>query len=300
VQTMISIVIPTYNRWNTLQAVLPTIADQSYPSDSYEILLCDSGSTDGTEEEVAALGIPNLKFLKGENKGRSGARNRGIFAARGEIILFTDADILADRRLVEEHADIHAREAGIAVVGCEVQVDSLEEYRLAATNHDMRRHLHPSHRKQLKWLYFLTGNASVRREALLNAGLFDENFTGYGHEDLELGYRLQRKLGMKIHYDPAAINYHWHPTPFDEKCKKMHLAGVSTVRFHAKHRDPMVNLLMGVNPFSLLMHSVIPTNSRLMQRLARGASRPGLMREIVLQHHYLSGVKVAMNAGNER
>lgn len=292
----VSVVMPTYNRWDTLREVLPTIARQTMPSDSYEILVCDSGSTDGTEEGVASMGIPNLRFLKGENRGRSGARNLGIRHAAGEIVLFTDADILADERLVEEHALSHEREPGIAVVGCEVQVDSLDEYRLAVSDRAARRHMHSGGPKHLKWLFFLTGNASAPRKALLDAGLFDESFTGYGHEDLELGYRLQRRLGMKIRYNPSAVNYHWHPTPFEERCEKMRLAGISTVRFYVKHGDPMINLLMGVNPLSMVMHSLVPPDGRLMRRLVRSAVRPGFSREIVLQHHYLTGVKTALAA----
>ncbi|HAH88056.1 MAG TPA: glycosyl transferase, partial [Armatimonadetes bacterium] len=46
----ISIVMPTYNRRETLEHVLPTILNQTYPKDAYEILLSDSGSTDGTRE----------------------------------------------------------------------------------------------------------------------------------------------------------------------------------------------------------------------------------------------------------
>jgi hypothetical protein len=74
----------------------------------------------------------------------------------------------------------------------------------------------------------------------------------------------------------------------------MHLAGVSTVRFYAKHCDPMINLLMGVNPVSMLAHSLVPRDGWLMRRLTRSAARPGLRREIVLQHHYLSGVKAGL------
>ena len=289
----VSIVMPTLNRRPTLEHVLPTLSRQTYPMDSYEILLCDAGSTDGTDELVKSVGIPNLRLLMGENRGRSGARNRGIREARGEIVLFTDADILADEMLVEEHAGLYRSETGVCAVGCEVQVDSLDEYAEVREHPERGRHLHKRPKTETIWLYFLTGNASVPREALLEAGLFEEDFTGYGHEDLELGYRLQ-KMGLRIRYLSSAVNYHWHPVPFDERCKRKELSGASTVRFYGKHRDPRIKLLLGVNPVSMLFHRLISRDGRLLRSCRKRAAGSAFCREIVLQHHYLTGVKAAL------
>jgi GT2 family glycosyltransferase len=289
----ISVVIPTFNRKQTLEHVLPTLARQTYPADLYEILLSDSGSADGTEEFVRSLNIDNFRFITGENRGRSGARNRGVIEAKGDLILFTDADILADEQLLEEHARLHEEERNIAIVGCEVQVDSLEEYEEARAHPEKRRRLHPETRRELPWLYFLTGNASAPKADLVGAGLFDESFTGYGHEDLELGYRL-RKRGMRIRYNPKALNYHWHPVPFDEKCAKMRMAGVSTVRFYRKHRDPVIPMLMGMNPFSMALQSLMAEDGWLLRTCRGRVSSSHLCSELVLQYHYLCGVKEAL------
>ncbi len=286
-----SLVVATFNRRDTLAEVLPTLLEQSFPADSYEILLCDAGSTDGTRELVEELARPNLRFLPGADSGRGGARNRGIREARGEIILFTDADILADPDLVACHAQAHARHPGDAVVGCEIQVSSFAEYLEFRQNPQAHARHRPS-RRHLPWHYFLTGNASVRRETLLGVGLFDESFTGYGHEDLELGYRLLKR-GLKIRYCPQAINYHWHPVPFEEQCRKMRLAGRSTVRFYRKHKDLTIPLRMGMNPLSLGLHTLIPGGGRIMAWLEGLAGRCRLAREILLQHHYVTGIKEA-------
>ncbi|WP_242855783.1 galactosyltransferase-related protein [Ruminiclostridium josui] len=58
---------------------------------------------------------------------------------------------------------------------------------------------------------FSTGNSSVQRQDLLNVGMFDENFTGWGMEDTDLGYRLY-KSGVKIKRNYSIVNYHLvHP-----------------------------------------------------------------------------------------
>jgi GT2 family glycosyltransferase len=132
----------------------------------------------------------------------------------------------------------------------------------------------------------------VRRADLLRAGLFDEEFTGYGHEDLELGYRLE-KIGLKIRYVPRAVNYHWHPLPFEERCEKMRLAGRSTVRFYRKHRDPWIELRLGVNPLSLFLHGRLPERGRVLRACRRREATSRICREIALQHAYLCGVRAA-------
>lgn len=285
----ISVVIPTFNRADSLAVVLPTLLDQTFPASDYELLLCDAGSEDGTEALVKELNDSRIVFTPGENTGRSGARNRGVREARGDLILFTDADIIAEPDLLQQHYDFHARHPGDAVVGCEVQVDTLEEYEEYRQNPQAHAR-HSVDRRTVPWHYFLTGNASARKADLLRVGVFDEDFTGYGHEDLELGYRLQ-KSGCILHYNPHAVNYHWHPVPYEEQCQKMYLAGKSTVRFYRKHRDLRIPLIMGMNPLSLGIHALIKEGGWLFQKLQAWAKRSKLAREILLQHHYVSGIR---------
>ena len=287
----LSLVIPTFNRRNTLEVVLPSLLEQTLPPDDYEILLCDAGSSDGTRELVEQLG--RIRFLPGADSGRAGARNRGLEEARGEYILFTDADIIADPHLLECHLKRHLKESSRrAVVGCEIQVGSLEEYEHC--KRDPASHArHRRDRKHLPWHYFLTGNASAPRSELLRVGGFDIAFQGYGHEDLELGYRLQ-KAGLSIEYAPEAINYHWHPVPFPEQCQKMALAGRSTVTFYRKHRDWRIRLRLGWNPLSLLWHRLLPKDGWLYRQIEGRTDSSQWAREVILQHHYLTGLRNAL------
>ena len=287
----VSIVIPSYNRCDSLKVVLPALAKQSYPADRYEIVLVDNGSTDGTDQLIKELKIPNLKFIKQANSGRSGARNRGIKEANGSIILFTDADIIAEPNLVSCHVAFHKEKDPCAVVGCEIQVDTLEEYEGVKSHNLPRRTLHKDDKKILPWYFFLTGNASVSKEALINVGMFDEEFTGYGHEDIELGYRLQKKLGLTIYYNPNAINYHWHPVPFEEQCNKMHLAGISTVRFYNKHRDFEIKLRLGFTPLSMFFYNSFPVEGKIMDFCKENKDKINLCKDIILQKNYTEGIK---------
>jgi glycosyltransferase involved in cell wall biosynthesis len=304
----ISVVVPTYNRIDTLRVVLPSLLEQTLDPAAYEIVLADSQSTDGTAEYVrglnATLAEGRLRYVPGRYTGRASARNAGVASARAPVVLFTDADIIASKTLLERHARGH-REAAVrrvAIVGCELQVRSLDDYQNQRDHPEVRRPLHPQTRSRISWLYFLTGNASVRRDDLLAVGCFDESFTGYGHEDLELGYRLE-KNGVEIRYDADATNYHWHPVGYREQIGRMELAGESTVRFYRKHPDFAVKANLGMTPVSLALHSVLAAAGPVRRAIERaGASQefpkkntwPYLARQIAYQYYYLNGVKRAL------
>ena len=294
-QLHISVVVPTYNRIDTLRYVIPALVAQDLRPEAFEVIVADSRSNDGTAEFLAeiARSSPNVRHLPGPYTGRASARNAGIAAARAPVVLFTDADIIASPDLLSRHLARHAKGPGRSVIGCEIQVDSYDEYLRKSGNPAARDPLHPATRKHLSWLYFMTGNCSVRREDLERVGRFDEAFTGYGHEDLELGYRLQH-AGISIEYAAEAINYHWHPVPFDEQQGRMELAGRSTVRFFRKHPTFDVRLRLGMTPLSLWMHDVIDRIPGLRRRIDDGAKAPGFLRTLSFQYHYLTGIKAAL------
>jgi glycosyltransferase involved in cell wall biosynthesis len=291
----ISVVVPTYNRLDTLRYVIPSLVAQDLRADAFEVIVADSNSNDGTAEYLAekAHTSPNIRHLPGPYTGRASARNAGIAAARARLVLFTDADIIASPDLLSRHLARHAKGPGRAVIGCEIQVDSYEAYLRKRNNAELRDPLHPATRKHLTWLYFMTGNCSVRRADLDRVGRFDEAFTGYGHEDLELGYRLQH-AGVSIEYAAEAVNYHWHPVPFEQQQGRMELAGRSTVRFFRKHPTFDVRLRLGMTPVSLALHDVVDRVPALRRWMDNGAKDPGFARTLSFQYHYLTGIKAAL------
>lgn len=291
----LSVVIPTYNRIETLRYVIPSLLSQSVPESSYELLICDSNSNDGTAEYLASVSAQhsNVRHLPGSYSGRAMARNAGVRAALGDVILFNDSDIIADPNLLEAHLRHHRAERNVAVVGWEVQVDSIEDYEQQRTHPQTRRSLHPPTRRRLSWLYFLTGNASVLRDDVLRVGAFDESFTGYGHEDLELGYRLQ-KAGITILYEPGAVNYHCQDVPHEGQVEKMKLAGRSTVRFYRKHPDFAVMANLGMTPVSLGLHTALTKMPWVLGYFDRRAANSKFARDLLQQYYYVSGIKLSL------
>jgi len=125
----LSVVIPTYNKRALLELSLAGYSNQTFTTDLMEIVVVDDHSTDGTgewlREQVKVwkkAGAPTLRFVKSKRNGGPGAaRNEGVRVVRGQIILFTDADMIPDPGLVSQHVKLQteAKERGrrIAVVG---------------------------------------------------------------------------------------------------------------------------------------------------------------------------------------
>ena len=98
---MISIIIPVYNQANKLSRCLESIIKQTY--NDYEVIVVNDGSTDDLLNRIKnyELRITNFKVINQENKGSNPARNRGAREAKGEYLLFCDADIIMEPKMLE-------------------------------------------------------------------------------------------------------------------------------------------------------------------------------------------------------
>src|SRR5690242_2350644 len=87
----ISVVVPAFEAEATMGHCVAALSKQTVPRDQYEILVVDDGSTDDTAREAQRAGADHVLSLQ-RNVGPAGARNAGINRARGDLIVFTDAD----------------------------------------------------------------------------------------------------------------------------------------------------------------------------------------------------------------
>ncbi|MFA6431660.1 MAG: glycosyltransferase [Candidatus Margulisiibacteriota bacterium] len=236
----ISVVIGTYNQKAVLKKTLESLFHQTLSPELYEIQLIDSSSNDGTDKMIEELKPTcRLNYQRVENKGKTYARNVGIKNAVAELIFITDADIAADPNLLEEHLNAHAKKNNACFEGKEIDSDG-SPY--------IKGWLRPW--QKLKWVYFLTGNLSLSKKLLIDAGLFDENFKGYGWEDLELGYRIHN-MRIPLYYLPGAINHHNHPVSKEGMVERKYEMGRSAALFYKKHPNLGIKLFLGINPLAM-------------------------------------------------
>jgi glycosyltransferase involved in cell wall biosynthesis len=223
-----TVIIPTYNRPALLGRLLACLAVQDGDA-LLEVLVCDDGSSTDTQAAMAPFSdrIPGLMRLRQEDEGfRAGrARNMGIRAARGDILIFLDDDLSFCSDFVAEHVAAHRDARGHRIVlgfrrrttvPPRSAVPTAEE--MEGTDIDDRAELigpvgegiagHPQ-----PWFFVYSCNFSVPNEP----GLvwFDESFEGWGMEDTELGYRLVRH-GFEVVVRSAARVLHVEdPVPRD-------------------------------------------------------------------------------------
>jgi peptidoglycan/xylan/chitin deacetylase (PgdA/CDA1 family)/GT2 family glycosyltransferase len=209
-QTRISVVMATYNRRSILEQTLPSFLDQDYPSSGYEVVVVVDGSNDGSAEFARSLRPSSeLEVLEQENRGPAAARNAGIAAAGGEIVLLMDDDIRATRHLVREHAAAHREIEGARVQGAIFAAPESPPTLAAWSTRDWYRRydaaLRAANRENRHWRPFLNANSSIQAELLAELGGFDEEVP-FPREDFELAMRVS-DAGIASIYRPQALAY---------------------------------------------------------------------------------------------
>ena len=292
-----SIVIPTFERPDTLFQVLDAIARQESPPE-FEVIVVDDGSGGETPERLRAYQAAYLlRRFRQDNSGPAAARNRGVREARGERILFLGDDTVPEPALLAVHARAHSepRAFPAAVLG----------YTTWPRDRRVSPFLHHINEYGLQFGYgliedpeevpfnfFYTSNISLSREMLCDAGLFDTTFPHAAWEDIEIAYRMGKR-GLRIVYRPEAVTRHHHHISFDSFRRRQERSGESAAIFYGKH--PELGDFLGV-PQALVFsdsRSVAASWRPFWAGLSERFELPGGRRAVerVLRDDYLRGLR---------
>ncbi len=216
----VSVIIPTYNRAERLRATVESFVAQQYPSDRFEIILVDNASTDDTPAEIEQLAteFPRIRGLVEPRRGAHWARNAGATVSLGEILYFTDDDMLADPDLLWNIVEPFSMKADIASVTgrviprweteppvwvlehCRNALLSLNDRGDALIVSDDDPGVFSCHQAILRDVFFRAGGFNPDT----NAG----EFVG----DNETGLNIKvRKLGYRFAYVGEAVTHHIIP-----------------------------------------------------------------------------------------
>lgn len=212
---LLSVVIPTHNRSDILKNCLACLEEQTVPPDAFEVIVVDDASTDETSEFLRgyAPAFSFRHFRQAVGDGPAKARNVGILAAKGEIVLILNDDTLLAPDAMAVHLAVHqGMGQDISILG---RFDLPEDFSARLWGYVLQhsdilfRFPALEHNKLYGGETYWTCNISTPRRALLAAGLFDESFSGgaWGAEDQELGRRL---LALKV------------PVLFRDDCRATH------------------------------------------------------------------------------
>ncbi len=272
-----SVVIPTYNRRESLTKVLDGLAKQSCPASWFEVLVVSDGSTDGTADMLKAAVYPfDLRSFEQANAGPAAARNLGVLEAKAPFIVFLDDDVVPAPEFMAEHARAHAESADMVVIGPMLPAPDPT----SPWVHWETEILEKQYRcvEEGVWKVtprqFYTGNASVLRRHILEAGGFDTSFRR--SEDVELAFRLQ-KLGLRFAFHRAAAATHIAERSYDSWLKAAYQYGRNDIAigYRRKRRDLLQSVAGEFHERHRLTQAFVRTSLRWgwARRLASWTSR---------------------------
>ena len=219
------------------------------------------------EGAIAAGELPHLRLIRQEHGGPAQGRNRGVEAARGDVIVFIDSDLVVGPHFLLSH--VRSLEQDWRRSGDRLSftygavINTADFHNPTAERHKLR---------DLSWAYFATGNVAIERALLERAGLFDTAFHLYGWEDLELGERL-RALAVRLVRCPAAVGYHWHPALSVEQIPRLVQVEQERARmalvFFRKHPSWRVRFIIQYTWLHLLLWNLLTLGGLLNESSLR-------------------------------
>ena len=260
----ISVVIPTRDRAASLRLCLAALVAQLDPEFD-EAIVVDDGSADETAS--LAVEFPSVIWLRQESLGTCAARNQGVAAANGEVVLFIDDDVVCSPGLITKHRDFHRLHSEMkTALGGLVTWDPtrpISKHMLwledggplfAFNTIEDFEDVDPRH--------FCTSNVSVKRQFLASVdGPFDVRIRRF--TDVELGLRLASE-GMVLHFDPDAIGWHLRsdtPATTDQRMFDVGKASVLLDQIHpgiAPHAAPRTATRATKAALSKLLSPIAP------------------------------------------
>ncbi len=197
----ISVIIPAHNAVSTMRESLASVfANRGV---TYEVLLVNDASTDSTEQ--LALEFPCRVVSLGKNIMSANCRNLGAQLARGEIIVFFDADQLMEPDTLLGYANALDAHPGVTAIVGSLAPDTPMPGFFSRFKNFQHHHTHQTAEREGATL--ASGLVALRRDAFLALGGFEPAFSGASIEDIALGYRMIR-TGHRIRFEPSIQMVH--------------------------------------------------------------------------------------------
>jgi GT2 family glycosyltransferase len=182
----LSVIVPVHNNGKDLLACLEALATSTRVPD--ELIVVDDASTDHSKQIAEELGA-RVIALNGRARGPAFARNRGVEAAHGNVIIFIDADVAAHPDTLAKMEQYLVDQPQVAALFGSYDDAPIERGLVSLFKNLLHHYVHQHSKRQAST--FWAGAGAIRREVFDRLGGFDEAFTAPSIEDIELGLRLR-------------------------------------------------------------------------------------------------------------
>ena len=217
-----SVIIPVYNQFDQLKKTLSLFQQQSFPCEKFEIIIVNDGSPYFNKESLGDFERTlKLRIVTIKHSGSGAARNAGVKIAKGEYVVFCDADRIPDIRLLDEYYDSIYKYStenslyqgrvqecyAIDIYGSDIKILS----RFSRDNQYYKKVMNIYEdnltTSSIRWASFMVGNSCISKKLFEKTGGFDPQFSVWGFEHFDLAVRMM-EMGIQFISVNTAKNYH--------------------------------------------------------------------------------------------
>lgn len=243
-----SVIVITYNCDHLTRLTIRSLVQQSYPTECYEVIVVDDGSDSQfciDNHLVSTINYSCYYLPRTNDSCRARARNFGASKAINDNLIFLDGDQYANSNLIRAYSDfLHQYPENQVVLGTRIELSEWQSSlliknasdeqlaKLVSRQVDMREDIRLESERDARnnsnlWIVFWSHNFFISKKLFFEIDGFDENFKGWGCEDVELGYRIARlRKAIKL-IDNRVYNI-----------------GSNEADFHGKYEDYLKNVLL--------------------------------------------------------
>lgn len=243
INPLVSVIIPTYNRPDTVLRLLGSLAGQTLPPDRYEVVVVDDGST-YDPAQISNHPFPFAwHYERQPNQGATVARNHGATLSQGEILVFIDDDVTVSPPTLAALAELCQRESRAVVLGTLIarspqdKITPFTQEAIAVANASPHSGTTGTADRELHFSWCNTQLLAVRRADFAALGGLQDPTGGWPNwDDVDFGYRAHLS-GFRLLQSGTAQGIHWDYSLTDlaAACRRWQRASQSAVRLFQVH-----------------------------------------------------------------
>ena len=294
-----SVIIPTYNRRDSLLQALDSLSQQTFPMERLEVVVVDDGSTDDTETIASQEFSFTLRYLTQKNQGATAARNYGATFSQSEILVFIDDDITISPQTVEALAETCDQRTKVLAMGTINKRSSVNTSVYTPVVLTMADHsLVADDNVEFHFVDCNSELLACKRRDFFDIGMFQDPTGGHGWpnwDDVDFGYRAHLK-GFRILGTSKASAEHWDYSISNRTmaCQRFYRAGRSAVWLFKRHPElqALIPMLYDKTPLAWGQDSPRLIARKLARHVVSSPPVLGSMLKLVsiLEQHYPSPV----------
>lgn len=295
----ISVIIPTYNRRDSLLRTLDSLKQQTFPMDQFMVIVVDDGSTDDTQTILSQQFPFAVRCLHQKNQGATAARNYGATISQADILVFIDDDVTISPGTLDALAKTCCQSNKVLVMGTLSWRSSVISSVYTAIVLESSDYPQAAHGDTA--MHFVDCNTQLlacKRSDFLNLGMLQDPTGGYGWpnwDDVDFGYRAHLN-GFHLLLSGRAIGEHWDNSILDRTiaCKRWYRASRSAVWLFKRHKElqTLIPMLHDKTPLAWREDSPLLIGRKLARYLVSSQPIRGGIEKLatILEQHYPSPV----------